>query len=169
MCIRDSIETVHHDKAIKTNSKLYKIAKVPVKFALKLHKEMCPNFTPSVQLSLDGVTEPKSNTISLDVYSTKFSDCRHIYPHQIIRPVQKYQLPPRPQLSTLVQSLQNNSLTITNFVGDNPKKVIIREALCRSAKYACEYCNGAAERSTKITPEDELSCRNKKNSTLRNK
>ena len=45
-----------------------------------------------------------------------------------------------------MDSLQNEQLIIRSFIGDNPKRAQVREALCHSAKFACEYCTNPAER-----------------------
>lgn len=91
-------------------------------------------------MSLDGVQESRSTSVSLDVYSVKYDKCKAIYPLRIIRPLDKYNLPFRPQLQEVLNDIQENDHTISDFVGDNPKRSNMREAKCFSSLYPCEYC-----------------------------
>ena len=124
---------------------------------MQLHSKVCPSFhvtTPEVKISLDGVSESKSTTNSLDVYSSKFSKCRNIYPHRIVRPLNKYKVDNRQEFSSFLEDLRDNACQVTDFVGDNPKRATVREALTHAGYYACEYCEGKAVQS-KTHDEDD--------------
>lgn len=76
----------------------------------------------------------------MDVYSLRFYGCNTVYPHTIVRPVEKYKLESRPYLQKFIDDLSNELITIKNFVGDNPKRADAKEVLCHSSLHACEYC-----------------------------
>lgn len=99
-----------------------------------------------MKLSLDGVQECRSTSVSLDVYSVQMKNCRQIYPLKIIRPLNKFHVPYKPQLQDILRDLEQTHCIIHCFIGDNPKRAIIREALNHASNYACEYCVSRAER-----------------------
>lgn len=115
---------------------------------LRLHDDVCPTSEDSnyFQLSADGVQETKSNRISLDVYSIKKKNCRQIYPLKIIRPINKFHVDYRPHLKRILDSFQETNSILDCFVGDNPKRSNLKECLCHSSNYACEYCVSKAQR-----------------------
>lgn len=91
-------------------------------------------------LSLDGVSESKSTSISLDVYSIKFRGCRDVYPVKIIRPIVKNQVDDYEQFRMVLEDLKQNGLKIDCCVGDNPKRSFMRNSLQAAGKICCEYC-----------------------------
>ena len=91
-------------------------------------------------LSVDGVSESKSTSISLDVYSMKFKGCREIYPIKIVRPIQKGYIDHQQQFASVISEVKENNLKIESFIADNPKRAFIRNSMQHSSKYACEYC-----------------------------
>ena len=93
-----------------------------------------------VQLSVDGVAESKSTTISLDVYSLQFKGCKDIYPVRIIRPINKQYLDNQDQLRSVLNDVVRNGLQIEAMVADNPKRAFLRFSLQFSSKNGCEYC-----------------------------
>ena len=104
---------------------------------------MCPSFnneSRKLQLSCDGVSESLSTSISLDVYSVKFSGCKSIYPLRIIKPYNKYPVDSNEQLRQVLNDLHYNNCEITQFIADNPKRANARKCLCFSSWYPCEYC-----------------------------
>ena len=116
---------------------------------IKLHSNVCPNFQVNeVQTSLDGVTEAKSSTVSLDVYSTKFRDCRYIYPHRLVRPIKKEFVDNRELLKKVLSDYSDNGVTITNIVADNLKRATMKDCLNHSALFPCEYCFAKETRIT---------------------
>ena len=113
---------------------------------MSIHNRLCcsPEQT-TVQLSLDGVSESKSTSISLDVYSCCFTSCKNIYPISIVRPLVKGSVDNRSILDNVVDDL-SNSCQISQFIGDNPKRAIVRCALNHASNYACEYCSFKASK-----------------------
>lgn len=89
---------------------------------------------------MDGVSETKSTSTSLDVYSLKFDGCREIYPLKIIRPLNKFPLDHREQLSFVVDAIVANSLNLKTLVADNPKRAFLKFVLQHGARFGCEYC-----------------------------
>ena len=132
----------------------------------KLHDKMCPRSGEpdgsKVMISLDGVAECKSTSVSIDVYSTKMKNCRMVYPHRLVRPLGKYKgLDNQEQLKKFLDNIKTTDKCICNFVGDNPKRSIANNALSHSSWHPCEYCfargvafittNAQNQRRTKIT------------------
>ena len=110
--------------------------KLQVENVLEIHKRTCKKDPESVQLSLDGVSQAKSNTVTHDVYSIKFNNCRTIYPLRVIRSIEKYSIHYRDTLANIINDIHDNQLTISEFIGDNPKRAIIREALNHASRSA---------------------------------
>ena len=110
-----------------------------------LHDKMCPRSreadSSKVIVSLDGVAECRSTSVSLDVFSTKMKNCRLIYPHRIVRPLGKYRgLNSQDQLKKFLDNVQSSQKSIRNFVGDKQKRSIANNALGHASWHACEYC-----------------------------
>ena len=93
-----------------------------------------------MQLSCDGIQETLSTTVSLDVYSIKFSGCQKIYPLRIIKPIQKNSIDHIQQLKHVVEDIYTNNYIVSQFIGDQPKRSNARQCLCFSSWYPCEYC-----------------------------
>ena len=76
---------------------------------VSLHGDVCPNVQriPKIQLSLDGVSEAKSTSISLDVYSASFTNCTNVYPLKIIRPLNRFPTDNDQYLEDLLENLKN--------------------------------------------------------------
>lgn len=107
---------------------------------MAIHNAKCPQFNTDVYVSSDGVSECKSNTNTLDVYSIRFSNCRTIYPLKLIRPIGKYRIDVQKYLDDFLTDVCGNNCIILAFIGDNPKRAIARLAKMHSGYYACEYC-----------------------------
>ena len=101
---------------------------------------MCPRFEKTLQISVDGVSEAKSSSVSIDVYSSKFRNCRYIYPHRIVRPIQKQYVNHDDQLNKFVFDIISSSATIDSIVADNLKRAVLKGCLNHSALFPCEYC-----------------------------
>ena len=82
----------------------------------------------------------------MDIYSTKITGCRNIYPHRIVHPIGKFPIKHRDQLQSLLSDLNDNSCIITEVIADNPKRAILRECLNHAALYPCEYCEAKGTR-----------------------
>ena len=91
-------------------------------------------------MSLDGVSETKSTTTSLDVYSLKFKGCREVYPVKIIKPLNKFPVDQEYHFSSILSDLLANNLELLFMVADNPKRSFLRNALQHGARFGCEYC-----------------------------
>ena len=137
-----------HGNKCKTFNEFY----LPVFFQtsdiLSLHERICPSYVqddrPEVMISLDGVSESKSTTNSLDVYTSRFAKCRNIYPHRIVKPLNRFPVENRDQFASFLEDLNQNNCHVTDFIGDNPKRAFVREALNHASYYACEYCEAKA-------------------------
>ena len=124
---------------------------------LDIHSRVCPNFNRTIQASVDGVQEAKSNNVSLDIYSSKFHKCRYVYPHIIARPLKKGYVDNQEQLQRFLSDLSANSIPISAFVADKPKRSDIKCTLNQCALYPCEYCYAKGERHAGKRPKSELS------------
>ena len=107
---------------------------------LEIHEAKCPNFNTDVQVSLDAVSECRSNSNSLHVYSTRFSQCRVIYPVQIVRPIGKFRLDNQKYLDDFLADVCCNNCRIQCFIGDSAKRATARASKGHSSYYPCEYC-----------------------------
>ena len=127
---------------------------------------MCPHSgqtdASKVMISLDGVAECRSTSVSLDVFSTKIKNCRLVYPHMIVRPLGKYRgLDNQELLKWFVDDVKSTHKSICNFVGDNQKRAIANNSLGHSSWHPCKYCftrgvgftttNAQNKQTTKIT------------------
>ena len=117
---------------------------------MAIHESACPNFrSRKLQLSGDGVSESKSTSISLDVYSVKFACCKNIYPLRIVRPIlKKADIDHFEQLRLVVDDIYDNDCSITQFIGDNLKRAVARCCLNHASWFPCEYC---FSKGTKLT------------------
>ena len=105
----------------------------------------CKNYNTSLDLSVDGIQECKSSSLSVDVYSVSFTNCRTVYPIKIIRTSNKYKLNQQEDLKEIIADIYANGCSIRAAVGDNPKWSFFRCALASGSSYGCEYCEGRAE------------------------
>ena len=62
----------------------------------------------------------------------------------MIRPINKYKYDEQNEILNVLNDIFENSIIITCVICDNPKRAIIRCALCHSSTYACEYCEASA-------------------------
>lgn len=138
---------------------------------VKLQKSICPNFQPKAQLSVDGVAECRSNSISLDVFSIKFSNCKNIFPVKIVRPLEKYKMDPKDQLREILQEFEENGIQLEQFVADNLKRATFKGSLNHASNFPCEYCFGKGVRLLMVTKsQSKLSAKNiKEKKTLDDK
>lgn len=85
------------------------------------HMRTCRSFQPILNLSLDGVQESKSSSISADVYSVSFQGCRTVYPIRIIRPINKFKIDEQKHLRIVIEDIRNSNCSIRTATFDNPK------------------------------------------------
>ena len=104
------------------------------------HSQKCPKFNPVLDMSLDGVQEAKSTSVSADIYSVSFQNCRSVYPIRIIRPMNKYKINEQEQIKAVIEDITLSGCILKTAVGDNPKRSDLRCALGHGSSYACEYC-----------------------------
>ena len=108
---------------------------------MTIHEATCPNYNNNhIQLSCDGVRENKSSNTSIDVYSWRFTNCKHIYPHRLVRPVGGYQIDHKKQLSEVIKDISNNNLRIMQFIADKLKRSCANDYMSHSSWFPCEYC-----------------------------
>ena len=94
-----------------------------------------------MQVSLDGVSETKSTSVSLDVYCVKVKTCKCIYPVRITRPLGKYRgLDNQEQLRIFLDDVNSTNKHICQFLADNQKRSTALNSLGHSSWYPCEYC-----------------------------
>ena len=77
--------TVYTNLSLQVKKKaLYSVIFFQISDIKKLHQNTCGNNNFDVQISLDGVNQAKSSSVSLDIYSLSFKNCRTIYPMCIV-------------------------------------------------------------------------------------
>ena len=107
-----------------------------MKDVIQQHKAACPNFQCHLDFSLDGVQECKSSSLSADVYTVSFKNCRTVYPIRIIRPINKFKINDQEQLREVLNDINTNNCILNSVIADNLKRAIIRCALSFGASYA---------------------------------
>lgn len=110
-----------------------------------LHTKMCPKITSTTielptQVSCDGVSECRSTNISLDVYSTRIIGCKQIYPHRIVRPIEKTYKDDSDHLDLLLMDLRDNDFRVKHYIADNLKRAVGKRCLNHASTFPCEYC-----------------------------
>ena len=84
-------------------------------------------------------------------------NCRNIYPLKIIRPLNKFPVPFKPQLHSILEDLFRNDSVLDQFIGDNPKRALLKEVLNHASLFGCDYCFGKAiqyaEKNSKVNEE----------------
>ena len=103
-----------------------------------------------MQVSCDGVSESRSTSISLDVYSSRMKNCRVVYPHRIVRPLGKYKVDNKAQLKCFIDDISHNKGRISQYVADNLKRATGRDCLNHASSYPCEYCFRKGVRFTNL-------------------
>lgn len=116
-----------------------------------IHENKCINFNENlVQLSCDGVHESRSSNVSIDVYSISMKNCKNIYPHKLVRPL-NYKVDHQQQLGEILQDISANGLRISQFVADSLKRCVAKNVKGHSSWFPCEYCYS---KGTKIEIND---------------
>lgn len=108
---------------------------------MDIHSNKCPQHNKNFSISLDGVHESKSTSISMDVITTKFSGCRDIFPNRIIRPIHG-KIDTTKEMKIVLDDLKSTNCKLQKFVGDKPKRSDMKCTKCHGAYYPCEYCIG---------------------------
>ena len=104
------------------------------------------------------MSENKSTSISIDIYSMNFKHCKAIYPHKLVRPIGNYKIDHRKYLREVINDITANSLRILQYIAVNPKRSLAKECKSHSAWYACEYCYA---KGSKIVVTDNNIAKNK--------
>ena len=86
------------------------------------------------------MSECRSNSVSLDVYSTRFLGCRQVFPLRIFRPLDKTFLIEEDHLNSVIMDLIDNEFWIKHFVADNLKRATAKRCLNHASTFPCEYC-----------------------------
>ena len=86
------------------------------------------------------MSESKSSTVSLDVFSCRMKNCNTVYPLKIIKPLVKNVIDNKQQLSYLLDDITENNVEISQLVADNLKRAVCKDVLNHASTYPCEYC-----------------------------
>ena len=90
---------------------------------------------------MDGVSETKSTSVSLDVYSVKMKNCKCIYPVRIVRPLGRYRgLDNQEQLQIFLNDIKSQDKHVCQFLADNQKRSTALNSLGHASWHPCEYC-----------------------------
>ena len=93
-----------------------------------------------IMLSVDGVSESKSTTTTLLVYSIKFRGCRDVYPIKIVRPLNKFKIDNQKEFCNVLDDINEEMLDLEVVVADNPMRSFVRNSMHHGARFGCEYC-----------------------------
>ena len=74
------------------------------------------------------------------MYSVRFSNCRYVYPLQIVRPIGKFRVDAQAYLDQFLTDVCSNECIIHSFVRDSQKRSTARASKGHSAYFPCEYC-----------------------------
>ena len=129
--------------------KLSEITSVKVKDVLKIHKSRCSRHQQdlknmTVDLSCDGVADSKSSSVTMDMYTLSFPECRTVYPLAAIRPDDKSSIHFQDELSIVLDDLKSNNIKIRNVLADNPMRALMRNCKNHAGYFSCEYCRASA-------------------------
>ena len=127
-------------------------------FHNRVHRRDCKE--TSLVLATDGVSQSKSTSASLDVFTVEFPSCHNVYPLAICKVF--------PSSALTKQDLSNNvmiakklsnevleqfsvelrrcGLTLNYIKCDAPKRAFVRNAQGHNSYYACDYCKAKAEK-----------------------
>ena len=86
------------------------------------------------------MSETRSTSVSIDVFSMRYENCNTIYPHMLVRPLGRYKVDTKKNFGEVLNDLKDNKYRISQLVADNPVRSDLKECKCHSAWYACEYC-----------------------------
>lgn len=137
-----------------------------MKDILEIHNLKCTNPSTTVQVSLDGVSECKSNINSMDIFSIRFANCRTVYPVKIIRPIGKFRVDVQTQLDDFLTDVCLNHCHIHSFVGDSQKRSNVKCCKGHGAYFPCEYCECKGQLLHDL--DSSLKSKKKKNSETQN-
>ena len=99
---------------------------------------------PVISLSLDGVQESNSSSVSLDIYCINFKNCKNIYPIKIVRPNNRFKYDEQEEIRNVVDDINNAGVQIDTCTCDNPKRSVFKCVKCHSSSHPCEYCESCA-------------------------
>ena len=101
-----------------------------------------------MQISCDAISESKSTSISIDVYSLRFKNCKVVYPLRLVRPVKKKSIDNKKQFKLFINDILScEGSRITEYCADNLKRATGRDCLNHASTYPCEYCFNKGVRS----------------------
>ena len=86
------------------------------------------------------MSETKSTNVSMDVYSSKFSTCKAIFPHKIVRPLRNFRVDHQFQFANFLEDIVTNNLKIDQYIADNLKRANAKNVLNHASNFPCEYC-----------------------------
>ena len=125
----------------------------------KHHQRVCKQFHSSLDFSLDGVQESKSSSISADIFTVSFKNCRTVYPVRIIRPINKFKYNEQENVKQVINDINASNCCLQTAVCDNPKRATLRCALGSGACFGCEYC---ISRAVYVYGKDKIGNKTKK-------
>lgn len=86
------------------------------------------------------MSESKSTTTSLDVYSSRQINCKVVFPHRIVRPLRKASVDNKEQFNLFLQDIIQTEAQIKQYIADNLKRATGKGCKNHASGYPCEYC-----------------------------
>lgn len=120
----------------------------------------CPHNAHEMQISNDGMTESLSSNVTLDVFSSRASNCQVVFPHRIIKPFQKTSINHKEQLNLFLMDIIEDCSQITTLIADNLKRATCKNSLNHASTFPCEYCFARGTRlqldKTSVDAENQI-------------
>ena len=98
----------------------------------------------NVNLSIDGVSETKSTSRSLEVMSVQFETCREIYPCVILRPevFQKKAMKEsfEAYIANFLEEMESENMKLNKVIVDAPERAYCRKQKSHGGFNSCDLC-----------------------------
>ena len=111
----------------------------------KIHAACCPKAeTEVIKMSMDGVQESKSSSVSNDVFSISFHGCNKVYPIRLIRPINRFKYDVQSHIKAVIDEINEQNFKLSKLILDNPKRADFKCCMTSAATFGCEYCEAGA-------------------------
>ena len=153
--------------------KTYVTLKEVLEFHNKAHRRLCQEKT--VVFGTDGVSQSKSTTASLELFTIEFQSCKTVYPIAVVKVFptsaktkedSRRNVAISKQLSNeviaeLAAELKASGMRVKMVKADAPKRSFLKNTLGHNSYFGCEYCN---QRAKLFVSENNSSSRKSKKS-----
>ena len=103
-------------------------------------------------MSIDGVSENKSTSRSLEVMSIQFEGCKEVYPAIISRPEVSHKKKTKEKfegyISNFLTEMTEANMTLKKLVLDAPERATCRKQKMHGGYFSCDLCVANPENYT---------------------